>query len=52
MPPEGRAGHRAGGEELTQGDSFVYLGRAEFGDGKTGRDTSKSTRRSERVASS
>ena len=25
-PPEGIAGHRAGGKKLTQGDSFVYLG--------------------------
>ena len=34
----GRAGHRAGGLEgnkLTQEDSFVYLGKALCGDGKT-----------------
>ena len=34
-PAEGRAGHRAGGGELTQGDSLVELGGAVCGDGKT-----------------
>ena len=36
-PPEVRAGHRAGGEETDPGDSFVYLGGAVCGDGKTER---------------
>ena len=40
------------GKILTQLDSFVYLGGAECGDGKTERGTSKSTGRSERMASS
>ena len=40
------------GKILTQLDSFVYLGEAECGDGKTERGTSKSTGRSERMASS
>ena len=34
---EGRAEHRAGGEETVSGDSFVYLGGAVCGDGKTER---------------
>ena len=34
-PPEGRAGHRAGGEETDSEDSFVYRGEAVCGDGKT-----------------
>ena len=37
-PPEGGAGHRAGGKKLTQGDGFVYLGGAVCGDGKTERE--------------
>ena len=37
-PPEGRAGHRAGGEETDSGDSLVYLGGAVSGDGKTQRE--------------
>ena len=51
-PPEGRAGHRAGGggEKLTQRDSFVYLEEAVCEDGD--RCTSKSTGRSELVESS
>ena len=42
------------GKKLTQWDSFVYLGGAVSGDGKTERErgTSKSTGRSERVESS
>ena len=42
------------GKKLTQGDSFVYLGGAVCGDGKTEREsgTSESTGRSERVESS
>ena len=42
------------GKKLTQGDSYVYLGGAVCGDGKTERerDASKSTGRSERVESS
>ena len=38
MPPEGRAGHRAGGKKLTQRDSFVYQGGVVCGDGKTDRE--------------
>ena len=37
-PPEGRAGHQAVGEETDSGDSFVYLGGAVCGDGKTERE--------------
>ena len=45
-PPEGRAGHRAGGEEtdsegqfrVSRMGSFVYLGGAVCGDGKTERE--------------
>ena len=40
------------GKKLTQGDSFVYIGGAVCGDGKTERGTSKSTDRSERMESS
>ena len=42
------------GKKLTQRDSFVYLGVAVCGDGKTERErgTSKRTGRSERVESS
>ena len=36
--PDGRAGHRAGGEETDSGDSFVYLGGAVCGDGKAERE--------------
>ncbi len=41
------------GKKLTQEDSFVYLGGAVCGDGKTEREsgTSESTGRSERVES-
>ena len=34
---EGRAEHRAGGEETVSGGSFVYLGGEVYGDGKTER---------------
>ena len=37
-PPEGRAGHRAGGEETDSGNSFVYTEGAVCGDGKTERE--------------
>ena len=37
------------GKKLIQRDSFVYIGVAVCGDGKTERGTSKSTGRSERV---
>ena len=37
MPPEGKAGHRAGGEETDSGDSVVYRGVAVCGNGKTDR---------------
>ena len=38
-PPEGTGGHRAGGEETDSGgDSFVYVGGAVCGDGKTERE--------------
>ena len=40
-PPDGRAGHRAGGEETDSGDSFVYLGGAVCGDGKVEREVSR-----------
>ena len=40
------------GKKLTQEDSFVYLGGAVCGDGKTERGTSKSTGQSEHVESS
>ena len=40
------------GKKLVQGDSFVYLGGAVCGDGKTERGTSKSIGWSERVESS
>ena len=52
-PPDGRAGHRAGGEETDSGGQFhVPIGWAVCGDGKTERDTSKSTGWSEREESS
>ena len=37
-PPEGRAGHRAGKTDTESTDSFVYLGGAVCGDGKTERE--------------
>ena len=37
-PPEGSAEHRTGGEETDSGGSFVYLGGAVCGDGKTERE--------------
>ena len=57
MPPEGRAGHRAGGEETDfQRNSFVRVHRRgsmrRREDGERERDASKSTSRSERVESS
>ena len=39
------------GHELTQGDSFVYLGGAVCGDGKAERGASKSIGRCDRVES-
>ena len=38
-PPEGRAGHRAGGEETDSGEQFrVHIGGTVCGDGKTERE--------------
>ena len=53
MPLEGRAGHRAGGEETDSGRQFRVPRRGSVwvrGNGERG--TSKSTDRSERVESS
>ena len=53
MPPEGRAGHRAGGEETDSGRQFRVSRRGSVWRREDGeRGTSKSTGWSERVESS